>query len=96
MYRTTLHKLIEILEDYGAEIAVSEIKEHDLTENDINVIEIDLERSEENNSIESINEFNIFTKAGTVFYGEHIESFGDFSIKCAPCNPQRIYDTLPE
>ena len=96
MYRTTLSKLTKILYDYDAKIAVAEINEHELTENDITVIEIDMEINDDDNSIEFINEFQIFTKSGLVIFGERIGWVNDFSIKFAPCSPKRIYDTLSD
>ena len=94
MYRTTLAKLIEILTDYGAEIAVIELHDHNLTQDDVEIIEIDFDRDEDDNDIENINEFNIFIKNDTVLFGEHIEAYGDFSIKWAPTKPRHIYEAL--
>ena len=94
MYRTTLSKLYELLESCGCDVAVTELKERNLKQEDINIIEVELETDVEEGETPFVADFNIFTKSGTVLFGERIECFGDFSIHWTPCHPKRIYEVL--
>ena len=97
MYRTNLDQFMNILEQNEYEVALSEIRALGLTQDKVNIIEFDMEKTELNDPDDdhhTINEFNIFTKSGTVIFGISMKHIMDFTLQWAAIIPNPNYELL--
>ena len=89
MYNLTLQQLIDILGQAGYTSAIAQLQEHSIHAENIETIEIDYEVQEKNTVDEytEVNEFNIFLKTNTVFFGIHTKHGDDMDIQWSRRNP---------
>ena len=100
MYRTTLAKLYELLEETGCSKEVTELKEKweflNVTDDDIEALEVNLDIDDHPEATEQpycITEINIFFK-NTVIIAVPNTDTGGWHFYWAPRNPKEKYETL--
>ena len=93
MYKVSLAQLIRVLDQAGHTAAIQSIHNAGLTEDAVITAEIDFETQPD---YIHVNEFNIFTSADTVLFGELTKHGDDFTLNWAPTKPRNKYDDLSE